>query len=194
MWLCKCDCGGENRLATSTLNCGLVKSCGCIKAELDKTRTRLHGMSDTKEYSRYLSMIYRCSVESHQAYPFYGAKGIRVCDRWLEPDGQGFLNYIEDMGEKPSEDYSVDRIDPLGDYSPENCRWADKHTQAVNQDIRKNNTSGRTGVSWDKKGKAWRAHISINRKRVFLGSFSSFEEAVKVREEAELKYYGFIKR
>lgn len=193
MWECLCDCGGANILATTTLNSGLVKSCGCIKRELDLERTRTHGMSKTLIYDVYNSMKARCYNTANAAYSYYGGSGVKVCDRWLEGNGVGFLNFVEDMGEKPSPTFSVDRIDPDGDYSPGNCRWASKHTQAVNQRLKESNKSGKTGVAWDTKGKAWRAYISVEGKRVFLGTFHDKEEAIVARQNAELEHYGFVK-
>lgn len=154
-----------------------------------KTHSIIHGMSHTLEYGIWKQMKYRCTVETNPGYPDYGGRGIKVCDRWLE----SFQNFYEDMGSKP-EGMSLDRIDVNGDYCPENCRWADISTQNFNQGIRVNNKSGRTGVSWDSERNKWFVRICINGKNVSLGRYSDFEDAVKVREEAEMKYYGTIKK
>jgi hypothetical protein len=66
--------------------------------------------------------------EKYPEYYLYGGRGICVCDRWLK-----FENFIADIGKKPSKEYSIDRIDPNGNYEPKNCRWADRITQSRNK-------------------------------------------------------------
>lgn len=71
----------------------------------------------------------RCYNKNNISYKNYGDRGIKVCDRWLN----SFENFLKDMGEKPSDKHSLDRIDISGGYEPSNCRWATPEEQAVNK-------------------------------------------------------------
>lgn len=76
-------------------------------------------------YRIWLGMKRRCSDSKSKDFAKYGGKGISVCDRWRS----SFICFLEDMGERPSRDHSIDRIDPAKDYAPDNCRWATSFQQ-----------------------------------------------------------------
>lgn len=189
---CKCICGKEKAIRATLLTRGLVYSCGCSKAEGISKKTKKHGFTSHILWPIYSSMVNRCTSLRDKNFDSYGGRGITVCDRWLESNGQGFLNFLEDMGECP-EGLSLDRIDVNGNYCKENCRWATGSEQMYNQRKRKTNTSGRTGVSFYTKRGKWSAEICIDNAKIRLGLFVSFEDAVKAREEAEILYYGELK-
>lgn len=122
-YLCKCSCGTEKIIQSQGLKNGRSKSCGCKGRDW----CRKHGMEGTKTYSIWASVKARCSNQQSPLYAAYGGIGVTIDPRWLD-----FVNFYADMGEKP-DDMSLDRIDPFGGYWPENCRWADRKTQARNK-------------------------------------------------------------
>lgn len=86
-----------------------------------------HSYPPTPEYRRWKDMRGRCRNKNHKLYPYYGARGISVCKRWDD-----FQTYLDDIGERPSEAHSLDRIDNNGNYEPSNVRWATSKQQQNN--------------------------------------------------------------
>lgn len=97
-----------------------------------------HGMRNTSIYNCWISMRNRCYNKNNQAYKYYGARGIEVCDRWNNLDN-GFTNFCNDMGPKPDGKYSIDRIDNNSNYTPENCKWSSLSEQNSNKRTWNNN-------------------------------------------------------
>lgn len=154
-------------------------------------RFEAFNLSRLREYKSWKNMIDRCYNDQLKSFPDYGGRGIGVCERWLEAGNLGLLNFLEDMGN--SDGLTLERIDVNGDYCPENCIWDTRSNQGYNQRVRSTNKSGRTGVRFHKDRNKWVAYITHEGKSRGLGYFETFEDAVKAREEAELKYFGYIK-
>ena len=184
-WNCKCECGSAKVVRGINLRSGNTESCGCLKRETMVKRNTTHGMYGTTEYSSYQQMRKRCYYKEDISYHNYGGRGITVCDRWLE----SFEDFYSDMGDKPSHQHSLDRIDNEGNYSPSNCKWSTKSEQALNQRVRKDNSSGVAGVAWCKSTEKWKAYFTINAKRAHLGYFDNKQDAIDARAEAEIAYY-----
>ncbi len=167
-------CGGEWECRTTNIDNYITKRCGCL---VGKNTT--HGLKSNRFYATWNNIFKRCTNPKNKAYKDYGGRGITVCEEWL--DVRNFIAWAEST--YPNiEGYTLDRIDNDKGYNPDNCRWADRITQVLNRRIMKNNTSGYVGIYWHKRGKKWRASISVNNKLIYLGLFPTVQEAVLARD------------
>lgn len=184
-WLCRCECGKRNVVASNSLRTGNSKSCGCYTLEKITTHGKNKNYVIAPEYKTWHMMVQRCTNPNNDGYGDYGGRGIKVCDRWLN-----FEDFYADMGDRPSLKYSLDRIDNNGNYEPSNCRWATQTDQSRNQRLRIDNTSGHKGIRWESRRSKWRTYINVNGKQIFIGHFDSLPEAVDARKQAEIKYWN----
>lgn len=127
-WRCICDCGADKIATTVNLLSGSPSSCGC------EFHRKIHGytvLADGEHplYRTWCKMKERCYNPRHDAYRFYGAIGITVCDRWRHD----FVTFLADVGDRPTPKHSLDRIDGSKGYEPGNCRWATQTEQCRNR-------------------------------------------------------------
>lgn len=148
LWNCKCDCGGIAVVTGSHLRNGHTRSCGCFHDETAAKRFRTHGLSKTRLYTIWASMIDRCCRAESESFKYYGGRGINVCDRWRH----SFENFLSDMGECP-EGLTLERKDTNGNYEPDNCVWDTIEVQANNRRNNKHLTidgETKTYAQWEK--------------------------------------------
>lgn len=152
-----------------------------------KSSNYKHGMSGTRFYKIWSNMIDRCLNKKHGKYSYYGGRGIKVCDDWLQ-----FVNFYRDMydgyiihcGQYTERDTSIDRINNQDGYSLKNCRWATWSQQNVNRNLP--SASKYTGVT--KHGNKWAAKISVKNNMKYIGLYNTPEEAHHARLQAIKKY------
>jgi hypothetical protein len=168
-WECLCECGNTAIIAGHNL--GRTQSCGCLQKETVKRTSTKHGMGKTSEARCWRAAKNRCVNPKNSNYKNYGARGITMCDRWMEC----FENFIEDMGMKPSPNLTLERIDNEKGYCPENCKWDTQKNQAGNRRTsRKIECDGITNILSD-----WERELNVKKSTLrCLLKLHSIEDAV----------------
>ena len=164
-WKCKCDCGNITIVEAYKLKTGHTKACGCL-GEYNKKHlyqySIKHHLMDTRLYRTWQNMKRRCDTPLTDSYKYYGARGIKVCDEWLDKE-EGFLNFYNwAMTNGYKDNLTIDRIDVNGNYEPNNCRWV---TQSENCRNRNNNVYlTKNGIT--KTIVEWCEEFNLNQKLV----------------------------
>ena len=198
LWLCKCDCGNTTIVSRSSLICGDTKSCGCLRKENSSQRNKIYNQYDLSgeygigytnkgeefrfdldDYDKIKNYCWRVNDKGYIVTSDYNEKGVMSLHRLV-------MNF-------PNPKYDIDHINGESsryDNRKSNLRVCSHSQNMMNAKIRSDNTSGVKGVSWFSKGNKWSAYIFVDKKKIHLGLFTEFEEAVAARKEAEEKYFG----
>jgi len=175
--LTQCSCGNLFESAISNIRSGNTLSCGCLRKEVTSARVTTHGYRNTRLYRVYTAMVQRCTNPNNRSYPRYGGRGVTICSQWAV-DIESFLAWAVSSGY--SDELELDRENVNKGYSPENCRWATPTTQSRNRRTQKH-SSIYTGVHFRSAKNKWVSAITVNKKRITIGSFDTEEAAWKAR-------------
>lgn len=200
-WVCNCDCGTKNKIIIgSSLKNGSTQSCGCIHKEKTSQISKA-----LKKYNKYdlESFDYGIGYTDDGNEFYFDLEDFdKIKDYYWRHDKRNYIKtkikqktvfmhrLILDVDDK---NICVDHIhgeNTHNDNRRSNLRIATHSQNSMNKKIIKTNTSGCTGVYYNKKNNNWRAKITVNKKYIELGSYNNIEDAIKARKDAEEKYFG----
>lgn len=206
MWLCQCDCGNTYVTRGNSLKSGTAKSCGCLHKEISSITAKTK-ISHGKKYNKYdLSGEYGIGYTTKGEEFYFDLEDYdKIKDICWQIDNRGYV-IGHSIRTKPQKVLRMHRVvmnitdknividhiitEDKNDNRKQNLRITTQNMNCKNRRLSIRNTSGITGVSWHKLKKKWYAYIGVDGKRIGLGFYNNINEAIKIRKEAEVKYYG----
>lgn len=178
LWKCLCDCGKERVFPSGKLISGRATHCGCLTTEIKRKIASKHGITaggKPRTFVIWNGMKLRCFNPKSISYPRYGARGISVCEEWMV--FENFHNWAINNGYDDGKE--IDRIDPNGDYCPENCHWISQHLNRIKQ---------RTTRNIEVEGKilsitAWSKELKVSKNTIY-----------KYLNQSEEAFVDFVKQ
>lgn len=212
-WLCKCECGNDKDCIVDTYSLKKlrVKSCGC--SHFDKTDEQIQVLRNRRlKYNTYdLTGEYGIgyTIKGEEFYfDLEDYDKIISINKYWKINNSGYVlcyylnkefqmhRYLMDLAKYDKvEDIIVDHKDGNRiDNRKNNLRVCERKHNPKNARLYDNNTSGHKGVSWLSRLNKWQVSIQCDKKNIYLGVYEDFDEAVQVRKEAEIKYFGKYSR
>jgi len=199
-WICICECEDKTikSIKSSYLLSGDTKSCGCLLKEWSNKSKKKYNTYDLSGeygigYTKKGDEFY-FDLEDYdliKEYYWYKKKNLEYIEAFNKVTGKIIRMHRLVLDVLNQEEIEPDHIFHIKyDNRKSQLRKATSGQNSMNTKIRVDNKSGVKGVHWHKRDEIWTASIQIDQKQTYLGSFTSFEDAVRVRKEAEDKYYG----
>jgi hypothetical protein len=148
-----------------------------------------HNLSRTPEWYSWFGLKKRCINKNSINYKNYGGRGISVHSDFL--GNNGFLNFLNHVGKKPTPNHSIERIKNELGYEPGNIKWATPLEQSLNRRKSSIKSSNFRGVRFIKKWNNWRSTITLNGLKTNLGTFKNEIDAA---ESFIKSYYNHYKK
>ena len=197
-WFCKCDCGNEITVIGKALTKkNGTKSCGCfVRENMSKIKKKYNTYDLTGEYGIGYTL-------KNEEFWFDLEDYSKIKDYCWSKNKDGYIVSTNIKTRKTTllhriitnclDNLMPDHIhgkETRYDNRKSNLRIVTKQQNGMNSALSENNTSGVSGVKWHSRDKVWESCITVNYKRIYLGRYDKFEDAVKARKNAEEKYFG----
>lgn len=207
-WLCECSCSEHNRIVVlgTDLKKKHTRSCGCLKRKASinngKKNKKFNKYNLDGEYGigyTFKGEEFWFDLDDYDKIKnycwFYDKRGYVTSS--IYRDNDSYMVYLHRIVMEPIDDgLEVDhknhppRNNHKIDNRKSNLELVTRSENRMNASLHSNNKSGVTGVCWQKKNEKWKAYIGVNGVQIILGLFDDKDEAIRIRKQAEIKYYG----